>query len=240
MDPGRSDPERERKAQVLERIDIPERFNRNEPSTAALGAENTGQTLIGLATREVGWQSLAGSDILDVGCGVRFTQTIVNRSIPIGSYTGIEVSREIVDYLKGAVEARDNRFRFAHWDVRNQMYNRQGTVALRDIDRLPVEGNFDLIWLFSVFTHLSPSDAEAMLRLLRRAIRPHGKLFFSAFIDPDLDGFEDRVPERRLLNAYFGRRTMEAMITGNGWIIDSFHPRDFELPIVDYFVCSPS
>lgn len=99
MDPGRSDPERERKAQVLERIDIPERFNRNEPSTAALGAENTGQTLIGLATREVGWQSLAGSDILDVGCGVRFTQTIVNRSIPIGSYTGIEVSREIVDYF---------------------------------------------------------------------------------------------------------------------------------------------
>ena len=103
---------------------------------------------------------------------------------------------------------------------------------------LPVDRQFDLIWLFSVFTHLDAEDANAMLRILRKHIAESGKLFFSAFIAPELTGFEDRLPETPLLNAYFGLNTMTEMLNNNGWEIDSVHLRPTSLPIVNYFICS--
>jgi len=225
---------------VLDHIEFPREFDRNEPSVSALGTENTGQELIELATRRAGRQDLADADILDVGCGVRFTQTIVNRKIPIGSYTGIEVCRPIVAYLKEAVESRDRRFRFAHWDVHNAMYNPEGELRLEELDALPIGGTFELIWLFSVFTHLDERDAEAMLRLLRGHVRSRGKLLFSVFIDPDLEGFEDRVPGSPLLKAYYGRRIMDRLVERAGWRVHAFYQRDFTKPIVDCYVCEPS
>jgi len=113
-------------------------------------------------------------------------------------------------------------------------------VSLGDTIKLPVDGHFDLIGLFSVFTPLTPQDASALLRLLRSYIRPGGKLLFSAFIDPDLDGFEDRLEGRRLEHAYFGRKAMETMIRDGSWNIDRFCTGHTALPIVDYFVCSPA
>ncbi len=141
------------------------------------------------------------------------------------------------------------RFRFVHWDVRNALYNPDGECSLPRLERLPVDGKYNLIWLFSVFTHLNAQDAEAMLRLLRGQVRPSGSLFFSAFIDPELEGFEDRIPETPLVTAHFGFETMNEMIKQAGWVIESFHKQDYQLPIhqrenqlpiVDYFVCAPS
>ncbi len=60
----------------------------------------------------MGRPDLGGRDLLDVGCGVRFTQTLINRSLAFRSYAGIEVSLPIVQWLKENVESRDERFRF--------------------------------------------------------------------------------------------------------------------------------
>ena len=226
---------------MLHHLNVPKKFNRNTTEIAALGTESTGQQLIELAMDETGIATLENVDVLDVGCGVRFTQTLINRAIPIGSYTGIEVHRPLVEFLKETVEAKDGRFRFVHCDIRNAAYNPNGEVSLLQLDQLPVDGNYDQIWLFSVFTHLNTEDAEAMLRLLRRQVRPSGTLFFSAFIDPELEGFEDHIPETPLYNAYFGLNTMNKLIEQAGWTIESFHKRDdSQLLIADYFVCSPS
>jgi len=228
---------------VIDRLEVPEKFKRNAASVRALGIENTGQKLMELAMIESGRESLDGVDVLDVGCGVRFTQTIINRSIPIGSYTGIEVNSEIIEFLKQAVESADSRFRFFHLDVHNARYNRDTEQNLSQLAGLPIDGKYDQIWLFSVFTHLNLEDAEAMLRLLRMHIRPSGMLLFSAFIDADLDGFEDRSPQSPLLNAYFGLETMRKLISQTGWLTNRFSAwkdhRD-EFPVVDYFVCSPN
>jgi hypothetical protein len=43
-------------------------------------------------------------------------------------------------------------------------------------DRLPVEGGFDLLTAFSVFTHLSPEATRRSLAALRRAAHPGGIL----------------------------------------------------------------
>jgi hypothetical protein len=55
---------------------------------------------------------------------------------------------------------------------------------------------FDVIWLFSVFTHLAPRDYVVMLKLLRRYARPDSRLFYTVFIDELTDGgfgFTDRM-----------------------------------------------
>ena len=46
-----------------------------------------------LVVERLGLRDLSESDVLDVGCRVRFTQAIINRDIPILSYTGVDVHR---------------------------------------------------------------------------------------------------------------------------------------------------
>ena len=217
---------------------VPEHLHRNEPNTAAAGFEHTGQVLIDLATKRLGLKDLQDKDILDVGCGVRFAMTILNREIPIKSYTGLEVNRPIVDFLDDEVASHDYRFQFAQLDILNDMYNPQG-LPFSMFDRLPFEDDFDIIWLFSVFTHLNPSDALTMLKILKKYIRNDGKLFFSSFIDEKLSGFEDRVEDRPLLKAYYGKDYMMSLIKEAGWRIDAFYEREPDNFIMDYFVCSP-
>jgi len=151
------------------RLDIPAHLHRNSPTVAVDGYEETGSFLIELATQRLGLDTLADSEVLDIGCGVRFAQTIVNRRIPIKRYTGIEV-----------------------------------------------DSQFDIVWLFSVFTHLDLSNAWALLTLIRKVLRPTGRLLFTAFIDPDLDGFEGRSPGHPLEMVYFGSRTMEGLLRETG------------------------
>ena len=222
---------------MLTELSVPEDLQRNAPDVAAAGYEHTGQALIDLAMRSIGLENLANTDILDVGCGVRFTMTVINRKIAIKSYTGIEVYRPVVDFLRASVEVHDERFRFAHWNVHNQMYNRGG-VELSSHDKLPIDGSFDLIWLFSVLTHQTPEDSLALLRILRKYIRPNGKLFFSAFIDDDLEGFENR--DENGLAAYYGSTYMRSLVEQTGWKIELFHDKDLDNFIQHYLVCAPN
>jgi SAM-dependent methyltransferase len=125
-----------------------------------------------------------------------------------------------------------------HWNVYNELYNPQG-VELSNFEALPLSESFDAIWLFSVFTHLNPNDTKTMLAILRKHIRANGKLFFSAFIDEDLDDFEDRIKDKPLLNAYYGRKFMESLIEQGKWRIEGFYDKDLGNYIQHCFVCSP-
>ncbi|MFT4928586.1 MAG: 2-polyprenyl-3-methyl-5-hydroxy-6-metoxy-1,4-benzoquinol methylase [Phenylobacterium sp.] len=227
---------------MIERLEVPAHLHRNAVSVQAAGPENTGQVLIDLVTEKVGLQSLENIDFLDVGCGVRFCMTIINRDIAIKSYTGIEIHQPIIDFLKQQVEPFDQRFSFSHWNVYNQMYNQQG-VDITSQTNLPVDGEFDVMCLISVFTHLIPQDSLALLKLMRQRIRPGGKLFFSTYIDDELDQldepFDDRVPGKPLQHAYYGRQYMSSLITQAGWQIEAFYDKELDKYIQHYVVCTP-
>ena len=104
---------------------------------------------------------------------------------------------------------------------------------------LPVDDDpFDVICLFSVFTHLAPDDYVNMLKVSRRYIREDGWLLFSTFIDDTLStDFEDRVPGRPLLNAVYREGFARRMIAEARWEAVSFHPR--QKHIQHHFVCRP-
>jgi len=219
-------------------IEIPSQFNRNAPSVQALGVENTGSTLINYASDLLGYSDLSSKDVLDIGCGVRFTQTIINRDIPIKSYTGIDIDEPLINYLAGNVQ--DTRFSFHYWHTYNEMYNATGEkLTKRSKLPLPQDKKFDVIWMFSVITHNNPTDTECLLYILRKYIKKDGRLLFSAFIDNNIATFEDRIKDQPLLTAYYNENFMRQIISRTGWQVKSAHDKNPDKAIMNHFVCSP-
>jgi SAM-dependent methyltransferase len=139
-----------------------------------------GLSSVELLCRILGRDDLSGVDLLDVGCGTKLTKTLLDNSMPIGHYAGIDVSAEVIGWLRANVS--DPRFEYHRLDAHNERYNPDGT-DLASFDLLPVgDRRFDLICLFSVFTHFAPHDYVAMLRLLRRHAKPDARLLFSLYL----------------------------------------------------------
>lgn len=148
-----------------------------------------------LLARTVGRPRLQGVQVLDVGCGTKVVKALLDDQWPVGRYVGIDVDASVISWLDEQVD--DERFVFRHMDARNDLYN-PGGVPLGQIERLPVgDEPFDLICLFSVFTHLDPSDFVSMLQLLRPHLAPHGHLVFSLFLT-DPQGTWAKLVERSL------------------------------------------
>lgn len=230
-------PIRNRETPRLRFVSPPSHLQRNAPDVLAAGVEQTGESLLRGLARRIGLADLSGLDLLDVGCGVRFTQTLINRDLPFRSYTGIEVSYPIVDWLQKNVEKYDARFRFVHWNVQNSMYNLQAP-RMQMHQNLPVARGYDIIMGFSLVTHLAPPDAAHIFRLARRAVRPGGFLFFSAFCDDAVDKFEDRVPDKPLHKAYYNTKYLEDLFGDAGWTLVSYaKPSPY---IMDSFLCQPA
>lgn len=118
---------------MTRRLTVPDDLHRrNAPCIREQGIETTGSALIKYATMRLGLEHLRHTDVLDVGCGVRFTQTIINRGLPIKSYTGVDADRRVIEFLQGAVD--DDRFSFALWNVHNPFTTRD---AFTSSDRAP-------------------------------------------------------------------------------------------------------
>lgn len=141
----------------------------------------SGVFAVDLLSGTLGREDLSGVELLDVGCGTKIVKTLLDHSMPIGRYVGVDIAAGVVDWLRANVS--DPRFEFHHLDAHNALYNPEGK-DLASFELLPTgPQRFDLICLFSVFTHLAPQDYVAMLRLLRGHARPHATLLFSLFLD---------------------------------------------------------
>jgi SAM-dependent methyltransferase len=219
-------------------IEIPSQFQRNSPNVLALGVENTGSTIINCGNELLGCSDLSGKDVLDIGCGSRFTQTIINRDLPIKSYTGIDLNEPLINYLNNNVQ--DSRFSFYYWHIYNAMYNTTGqTLTKRVRLPLPQDKRFDVIWMYSVITHTYPADTECLLYILRRYIKKSGGLLFSAFLDNKIDTFEDRIKDQPLLNAYYNERFLRQIISKTGWQVESLYDKWAYAVMQNLFLCRP-
>lgn len=165
--------------------DIPQRFIRSAITDEA--ATIAGAVVLLAELAEVtGRADLGHTEVLDVGCGVKFTQAILNHDLPLGRYTGVDVFGDMVEFLQANVV--DPRFTYHHIDVGNELYNPGAPPFSASTDFGVGHGAFDVISLYSVFTHLNPTDYVAMLHVVRRRIRPDGRLVFTAFLDEPTDG----------------------------------------------------
>jgi SAM-dependent methyltransferase len=223
---------------MLTNIQVPGEVARNHPRIRRMGVVKTGKQLIEKSICFAGLDSLEDKSVLDIGCGTRFTSTIINKNIPIKSYTGIDVYKPVIDFLKTNVEPHDQRFDYAHWDVVNALYNKGGrsfdSEALLPIG---VDRTFDLIWMFSVITHQAPEESIALFKVLKNYIRDDGLMLFTAFIEKNTKDFVDIIKDQPLMVAQYDYDFMLKLLDEAGWEVKSTHTADE--PLHQFcFVCS--
>lgn len=128
----------------------------------------------------------AESRVLDIGCGVgRLPIGMRAEFGAIDSYTGIDVSSESIAWCDRNISPFNPGAQFILVDLRNERYNAGG----RELDerfQLPVDPQFDAIFLYSVFSHMETEDVKAYLREFRRLLSPQGGIFLTAFVEDDV------------------------------------------------------
>jgi SAM-dependent methyltransferase len=133
-----------------------------------------GDEFLGYFRRFCGLQ--ANHSVLDVGCGIgRMAVPLTRYLSPRGSYEGIDIVPEGIEWCSGHITSKYPIFRFQLADVFSKFYNPTGRFQACDY-RFPFANNsFDFAFLTSVFTHMLPGDVTNYMRELSRVLKPGGK-----------------------------------------------------------------
>ena len=219
---------------------VPDKLSRNALNVQKMGdPADTGLWLIEYMCERIGIESLADLDVLDLGCGVRFSQSIINRNVPIGTYTGLDVFKPIIDFLKENVT--DPRLSYHRVNTVNQLYNPNGQPLDPEGPSPLGNAKFDVACMFSVITHQQPKEAIDIFKFLHRHLKHDGHLFFSAFIHDEDDDYKELDPAKPGLKSSYSLSFIKELLNRTNWSIVSFEdkgPRG--LPIVASFHCRPT
>lgn len=168
-----------------------------------------------------------GSRILDVGCGPgRLAIGILNQVGEVEHYQGIDIVRKRIQWCQRHIGGRHSNFHFTHMDVHNSRYNPGGQVMGADF-RFPLsDGKFDIIYLYSVFSHMISDEVQLYLREFQRLLTLSGKIFLTAFVEnsvPDVSVNPDdymRTWKGPLHCVRYGTDFFAAMLGEHGFQID--------------------
>jgi hypothetical protein len=213
-------------------IDPP--FNFNAPDVARYPPEVTGHYLLKCMADRLAWRNFDRRRLYDFGCGVRFARTIANLDLDFDCYAGIDVNAEAVRWLQEHLS--EPKFRFAHFDAQNSMYH-PGGKPISEYTALPFAAErFDAVCMFSVITHQAPSDAAKIFLLIRRSIVAE-HLYFTAFIDENVDAYVEADPANPLRLSTYNPSLMRRLLGEAGWQIERvYEPSLFQQTA---FVCLP-
>jgi SAM-dependent methyltransferase len=120
--------------------------------------------------------------ILDVGCGIGLAaRPLIQFLGPEGRYEGFDVVKEAIDWCRTEYRQLPT-FRFQHADIYNKHYNPRAKTRPREYIFPYADGEFDMVLLASVFTHLLPDDVKHYLREVARVMKRGGQCFISYFL----------------------------------------------------------
>jgi SAM-dependent methyltransferase len=127
----------------------------------------------------------ASSRVLDIGCGVgRLPIGIRAEFGSLQHYTGVDVDAGSIAWCQKHISGAD--VSFVHLDLANERYNPTGS-SIDESFRLPLPNtSFDVIHLYSVFSHMETGDVVAYLREFARLLAPGGAVFLTAFVEEDV------------------------------------------------------
>ena len=120
--------------------------------------------------------------VLEVGSGIGRMARPLTKYLASGSYEGIDIVPQGVDWSRRNISARYPNFNFQLADVRNLMYNPHGKFEAAEY-RFPFSNeDFDFTYLTSVFTHMLRKDMERYLAEIGRTLRPRGRCLATYFL----------------------------------------------------------
>jgi SAM-dependent methyltransferase len=121
--------------------------------------------------------------VLEAGCGTGMdAMLLTSRLSREGRYTGFDIAARNVAWCNAKITRRFPNFRFHHFDIRNETYNRRGTLPATTVRFPEGDGVVDRFIAQSVFTHLMPDVTAHYLGELRRVLRPDGLAMISCFV----------------------------------------------------------
>jgi len=182
------------------------------------------------------------SSVLDVGCGIgRVSVPLTGYLDETGSYEGFDIVQSAITWCNHEISSRFPNFRFTHIDLKNDLYNLGTDREAKDFVFPYSDGEFDLVFLTSVFTHMVLADVENYLEQIHRVLKPGGRCFATFFIineeantlmekngkfmfNTELDHhylFHARVKEANV--AYDEAYLVNEMIVSKGFKMDQIH-----------------
>lgn len=118
--------------------------------------------------------------VLDVGCGQgRMARPMAGWLT--GAYHGFDIDKRAISWCADHYQDMPN-FHFAHANIFNARYNKDGEVSAKDFT-FPYDNNvFDCIFLTSVFTHMFQEDVARYLSEIARVAKPNARILISWYL----------------------------------------------------------
>jgi len=131
------------------------------------------------------------SRLLDVGCGTgRFAIGLWAQLGMIKKYVGIDVNPKSIEWCKKYIEPNFKNSFFLRINAENELYNPEGEKILNKF-QFPFEAtSFDIIQLYSVFSHMVGDDVAIYLNEFNRLLPLSGNVFFTTFSENDVPNWE--------------------------------------------------
>ena len=122
------------------------------------------------------------ANIVELGCGVGRDAIPLTKIVPSdGSYLGIDIIRQSIDWAQKNISSGNSNFEFVHFDIGDQQHNLQGKKTSTDFTIPRADGSQDLVFLYSVFTHMFPVDTQHYLGEFARILKNGGRVLASMF-----------------------------------------------------------
>ena len=120
--------------------------------------------------------------VLDVGSGIGRTALPLTGFLGREArYEGFDVVKEGVDWCKSRITSKFPHFSFTHAELVNGLYSLNGSAA--DSFRFPYpDSAFDVVFLFSVFTHMGKGEVQHYLHEIHRVLKPGGRCLGTYFL----------------------------------------------------------
>src|SRR4029077_19545452 len=121
-----------------------------------------------------------------VGCGVGRLGTGLRAHFgKLANYTGVDVDAGSIAWCRKHLTG--NNVAFIHLDLANDRYNPDG-ARMDENFRLPLrDESYDVIHLYSVFSHMETLDVVTYLHELYRLLAPEGTVFLTAFVEEEVE-----------------------------------------------------
>ena len=201
------------------KLEVPLRLRKGTLKHNQLEAIDSAITGLNFILQETELKDLSNLEMLDYGCGVKYTQAFIQKDMYPKLYAGVDIDAKMVKYLQNNV--KNDKFIFRMLPFHNDMYNPNGKKMHEKGDLKLNDRKFDLAIALSVFTHLNSHDAGILFKIISRYLSKKGKFFFTVFINDELtDTFIDLKKDRPMAKTVFNSLHFEKLITDSGLKIE--------------------
>jgi len=120
--------------------------------------------------------------VLDIGCGVGRTAIALSTYLDSGTYCGIDIVPEFIQWCESNITPKFPNFKFTLADIYHPVYAPKGTHKTHDYDLPYPKNSFDFIFLLSTISELPPKSMRHLIKEASHLLKKNGRLFVTTFL----------------------------------------------------------